>query len=314
MYREFGSDDLLAGDVIKLKLEDFKRLAKHKSILAIFREFYKTPTFKHGHWAILNKPCDMIECSDTKKKRIFETNLLLCPLRSLKSALREGILKGYLDKGLESPQVAFRRLFEDYLRNKRVADTEVLLIIGTIEHLIEPFMNDTVDPYDFAGALCEFTKDSPVYNKYVLEFSTQKAWKTYSEKYMASVGNRDKLMVNKDGTKKLSNLCLNQMDSQGLFFFEPHPHLSSMKHDLCFLIKLDEMISFKINPKLISSGEVSSFLKTKRILGLRENFSDRLLNIIGNYYSKIGTSDVQWQPIWQLYRDLGESELACDLK
>ncbi len=122
MYNRQQRDfkDLSTGDVFKFKLEDFDYLAKHPSIKELFKEFYSTKTFKHGYWAILNTPCDMIETKDGS--RTFDTNILLCPLRGFKSALKENILKGFLQQNIKQPRDKFLELFKEAQR-KNFNDT-----------------------------------------------------------------------------------------------------------------------------------------------------------------------------------------------
>ena len=52
------------------------------------------------------------------------------------------------------------------------------------------------------------------------------------------------------------------------------------------------------------SGKLSRLLIEKRIASLKKNFSDRLLNIMGNYFSKIGTSDVMVNKVLHLYKKI----------
>ena len=56
MYDESQSQNRLrAGDVVKLGLNDFKRIARHDSILDIFQDFENNPDYNNMLWAVLNK-------------------------------------------------------------------------------------------------------------------------------------------------------------------------------------------------------------------------------------------------------------------
>ena len=71
--------------------------------------------------------------------------------------------------------------------------------------------------------------------------------------------------------------------------------------DFSFVIELEDLITFKISEESVKSGSVVDILKQKRLVGLSRNYSDRLQNIMGYYYSKIGTADVQGQDVIELY-------------
>ena len=91
------------------------------------------------------------------------------------------------------------------------------------------------------------------------------------------------------------------MDSRGFFYYEPDNSLSKQDHDLSYIIQLDDMISLKIKEDIKKDGELIKLLKKNRVVSLTENFSDRLLNIMGNFFSKIGTPDVNSSEIIELY-------------
>ena len=91
------------------------------------------------------------------------------------------------------------------------------------------------------------------------------------------------------------------MDSQGIFFYEPKKNLSKLNYDLSYIIQLEDIISLKINEKVQKSGKLFNLLIEKRVVSLTENFSDRLLNIMGNFFSKIGTEDIRSEELLDLY-------------
>ncbi len=327
MYNRQQRDfkDLSTGDVFKFKLEDFDYLAKHPSIKELFKEFYSTKTFKHGYWAILNKPCDMIETKDGS--RTFDTNILLCPLRGFKSALKENILKGFLQQNIKQPRDKFLELFKEAqrknfndtckneIKDSKERDRQAKEFAnGTSLKIKEITTTEPTTPPLFAAALLEILKNNKTQKKIVSEIFRSAAWEKYTLEVDQYSQKQVSLKLNRGGIKNLANLCLNQFDSKGIFFYEPHKSISSKEFDLIYIVKLDEMISFKIKPDLIHQRKVSKYLKKKKILGLKENFSDRLLNIMGNYFSKIGTADVPLTPILQLYKEIDDTEVEYDEK
>jgi len=329
MYQTKGEQriwsGLRTGDVLKLTNDDFKYLAKHESIKELFNEFFQTEIFKHGYWAIINKPCDMVETKDGS--RTFDTNLLLCPLRGFKSALKENILKGFLEQNIKPPRDEFIRLFKEeqkmffhkqtkdtikdhYERERRAKD----FANETAKRIKELTTTERTTPQLFAAALLEILKRNKFQKDRVISIVNSDPWARYIIQFETSSKQQAKLKLDKNGIKSFASLCLNQFDSKGIFFYEPHNSISNKDIDLSFIIKLDEMISFKIRPDLIYHRRVSEFLRKKKILGLKENFSDRLLNIVGNYFSKIGTSDVSFTPILELYKKTNPGELEYDEK
>ncbi len=69
------------------------------------------------------------------------------------------------------------------------------------------------------------------------------------------------------------------------------------------LIQFEDIITLKVKEEIQKTGHLISLLIEKRCVSLTRNFSDRLLNMMGTYFSKIGTPDVMADRILALYKD-----------
>lgn len=134
--------------------------------------------------------------------------------------------------------------------------------------------------------------DQDLWKKGVAKFETTKA---EAEK------RNNSLILKANAQDRLASLGLNQLDSRGVFFYEPHTEISSKATDLAFVVLLQDMITVKVKKESQTDGSLYKLLLGKRALSLSENFSDRLLNIMGNYFSKIGTGDVRADKVVELY-------------
>ena len=152
-------------------------------------------------------------------------------------------------------------------------------------------------------SLIEYAKDDPIIKEGLTNFRESETWsrtvKLFNEKMEQEKD--DKITLKSGAKERLSDLFLNQMDSRGIFYYEPNTCLSNQDHDLSYIIQLDDMITLKIKEDMRESGALNNFLRKKRVISLSENFSDRLLNIMGNFFSKIGTPDVNQSAILELY-------------
>lgn len=82
---------------------------------------------------------------------------------------------------------------------------------------------------------------------------------------------------------------------------------------LSYMIQLGDLITLKIAQSVKKIGELSQLLQNKREAMLTSNFSDRLLNIMGNYFSKIGTPDVMSHEVFMLYKKVYPGEFFDDI-
>ena len=324
-------DELRTGDIVLLNPADFKKFVKHESILAIVEQFSKDKNYNAQLWAILNKPCDMVHDG---KGRQFRANLFICPLIGLKAALRKGVIGEHLISLNKVPKASevILNAYSTYIRKK--AETEnpkkpgeknaiwktsiASIATPTIEGLgkvLATADDEGEEPEDLLQALLELMQasDDKVLASSLIDFQTSSDWKTVTEEFeqtkKQAIEQSSKIVLkNKAAKAVLADLCLNQFDSKGIFFYEPSTSISSKTTDLSFVIQLQEMLTVKIKDSAIEQGDLFNTLMEKRVASLKESFSDRLLNIMGNYFSKIGTNDVKSDFVLLEYRKVYPEE------
>lgn len=327
MYQEPSGRDLHTGDIVRLSIEDFKKILRYESMERVLEQYLKDPNYSTGLWAILNQPCDMVH--DDEKKRQMKGSLFLAPLQGLRAALKKGIPAGDVLHYINMPKVenvltdSYRSYLEIQTRTdnprpkeesnadyqKRINGDYINPAIDGVKRVIQPIIDETEEPTDLLEVLVDSTKEHPTMNDSLKSFASSTEWTKAIEKFneqKKQVEDRNNLIILKSKSSEdiLAKLCLNQLDSQGLFFFEPHPKISDPKHDLAFVIKLDDLLTLKINKDVLAKGDLHKILVERRHLCLTENFSDRLLNIMGNYFSKIGTNDVMSGTVLDLYTQI----------
>ena len=328
MYQDPFEDKLRPGDVVGLDLDDFSKIVRNESILPLFADYYSNSDYSHGYWAILNKSCDMIH--DDQKGRYFSSNLFVAPLQSLRSAISKGTL-GNITQVPQRPSGEktfldnFKKFFTKEVKHQySKAENENAKEYGqrvqgiarqavqAVEKLIEG--SEDENPEDILNSLIHATKDNADLQANILKFDKDHEWQKSLTKYKKKIDEcnsaKDKIALNRNSINTLTDLTLNQMDSKGIFFYEPSPHISSPDNGLSFLIQLEDMTTIKINREMQQSGGLFQLLKSKRIASLTRNFSDRLLNIMGNYFSKIGTPDVLADEVLDLYRQVYKDEFV----
>jgi hypothetical protein len=113
--------------------------------------------------------------------------------------------------------------------------------------------------------------------------------------------------ISREGLESINELFLNQQDSKGIFYFEPSIDLFNKEvNDFSYFIEIEDILTLKISEESIQNGQLVQLLSANRVVGLTRNFSDRLQNIMGNYFSKIGTADVKASGILALYSECFE--------
>lgn len=322
MYAETQSDLLRTGDIIKLDLDDFKTIVRHESILPLLKQFNDEPAYVSKYWALLNQPCDMVH--DPDKGRHLRSNLFLSPLQGLRSALRKGALGDLVHfESVKMPENVFTETYKTYLTDKakrenpkpeaeaakdyypRLNRQFVEPAVSRIENDLAPVKGQFKDPNDVISTLKEYLKSDTNLTQSLNELEATEIWQKAIEKYQKEKEEAEKrnnsLTLKADAKDKLAALALNQLDSQGVFFYEPHARISKSDIDLSYVVLMQDMLTLKIDKEALSSGHLYDLLKKNRVLSLTENFSDRLLNIMGNYFSKIGTGDVRSDRIIELY-------------
>ena len=335
MYEETpDSKKLRSGDVVRLRIDDFKKIARHDSMINLFSDFKDNPDYPENFWAILNKSCDMVH--DPQNGRTFKNNLFIAPLQGLKSALRKGTLN--LLHSSEGPSIlnifidSYRHYFtgkskRENPKKKSESHEEYSKRIGvdivrpTIEKIKELVSVDNVGcdhPQDIVASLKQNVQNVPIHSD-IVEFESSPEWKKELKKFnenQKEIKRRDSsIILKKDAEEsKIADLALNQLDSQGIFFYEPSPMISNPEHDLSYLIQLEDMVTLKVSEDLKKSGEMTNLLLTKRVAMLTRSFSDRLLNIMGSYFSKIGTPDVVPGMVLGLYKKIYADSFYINIK
>lgn len=306
---------LKTGDVVKLTLLDFQHILRHQSILHVIEQFSSDPKYSAGLWTVLNKPCDMVHSANQR----FKHNLFLCPLQGLLSALKDGPFDDCLHAtSSKTPLAAFKKAFADYKRGQtkeqypRTTEVSFPEYNKNLESLVKPAIEKVTellgqlatqddDPAGILSDLKKAVKKSPLLYQDLNIFGASDEFQQVIDAHKKNLQRSNAIIIASSKHDKIADLCLNQFDSQGVFFYEPHQKLWRHSKDLAHIIKLEEMLTLKIKPELRENGDIVHLLNSRRVIGLTENFSDRLQNIMGNYYSKIGTDDVSSSPIMELY-------------
>ena len=333
MYESVDQMKLRTGDVIRLELEEIKSIVRHESVLSLFENYDQNGDYDSKLWAVLNKPCDMVHLP--AHNRYFRNNLFLVPLQSLRTALKKGTLGELLhsDKIIAPEKLVldnYKKYFTQKAKNDnskeehedakqyniRLQEQIVNPVIEKIKALTEDLVVD--HPEDLLEVLKTATKGNENIHSTFEEFQSSDYWKkplaNYNEKHQEILEKDSKIILKADVAKgKLAELTLNQLDSQGIFFYEPDSKISDPEHDLSYIIQLEDMITLKINREAQESGRLVDLLKEKRVVMLKRNFSDRLLNIMGNYFSKIGTPDVDSDKVLLLYKRIYKNDFFMDI-
>lgn len=324
MYRTEPSDCLATGDIVYLDLAEIKSILRYETIAPVLEQFLNDANYTKGLWAVLNQPCDLVH-SDASNRRI-KSSLFIVPLQGLRAAFKKGLPTDLLHlQSAPSPIKAVTDSFRKYLveiskaqnppaageavgaYEKRIQTTIVHPIMESIAEIIKPIESEIEDPNDLLETLVDATQSMQNTHQALSDFRNNKIWLTarkhYDEAIAANTEHSKNIILKSDQNSKnmLAKLCLNQLDSQGIFFYEPNKNISTQETDLAFIIKLDDMLSIKIKKELLDNGGLFSLLMKKRVVSLTENFSDRLLNIMGTYFSKIGTTDVMSSDVLDLY-------------
>ncbi len=236
---------LRTGDVVKLDFNDFQSISRHNSILDVFKDFKKNYDYNNMLWAVLNKNCDMVH--DSSKERYFKNNLFLIPLQGLKSALRKGTIKGILHhQQIKNISSTLLEAYKKYLSNKakkeqsqhNKEDTKTYnkIINKGIKQAVDTikdFIPNDISDYNHPQALLTVLKENPSLNDIMssdlVSFEASKEWEnaitSFDDKKEEYQERDSKIIFKKDAEKIMAQLALNQLDSQGIFYYEPHTHL-----------------------------------------------------------------------------------------
>lgn len=334
MYRDLflvEEQGLRAGDVVKLELGDFEKILRHyPSMAALLKQFYSEAKYKSKLWAILNKPCDMVHDGEG---RTFDTNLFLAPLQGFLSELRPGgVFKKYVKTpvSIQAYPAVLTKFLEDDLNIRLNQKFKIQASMGdkqkaeiieekeqfkkevseTFDTSFFSMFSESDDPAEIENAMLKFSQRGNLHS-FITPFfeglATNKSWVKYKNDRAAALKALSQVEISKEGVNQIPELFLNQMDTRGIFYFEPDKNLFSPElEDFSFFIEMEDMITFKVNEECIRTGALVDLLKAKRLTGLNRNFSDRLQNVMGNYFSKIGTADVKATKVLRLYSDVFE--------
>lgn len=335
MYRDTSVGDesrLRTGDVVELGVDDFELILKNFPILKPLLESYaENPRYKSKLWAILNKPCDMVHSGSQK----FKSNLFLCPLQSFRKELKkEHIFDEYISPplGMKNPADELMDIYSSYLERKAKevypieSDTpkpqkkefgqkrkefvstegdwawsEVFSSFEEVEklELYEKSLSSFLETLEEENESGEYD----FFIEFIKNLETDDNWKEYKTKYHAMIDGIDEVRINsKKTTDLVQTVFINQMETKGMFYFEPHVELYSEELcDFSYFIELEDIMTLKLKQEMIDSGNLVKLLQDKRKVGLSRNFSDRLQNIMGYFFSKIGTKDVKGSDVLGIY-------------
>lgn len=331
MYKHPTEDSGLdSGDVVLLDRKFFEKFSRSRSILPLIRQFLKDPNYKSHYWALLNKSCDMVH--DQKTKRVFDSSLFLCPLKNFitlfgpNELLSDCVCKESSDQ--QTPYKKIHSLYEDFASrhirkelpfDKTLPKDKKIVLQKTIEKSKEAMLSyfreiisDESIEYEFVfPQLKKWLKEETMSREalvaledFVKEHEFSNRWKKFQETMEDQEKRKGSITIKNDKIKKLTKFFCNQNDSDGHFFYEPSELLSSSSSGLCFFIKLSDMVTLKTKKEFQEDGSLEKYLRENRKLKLNPIFSGRLLNILGNYFSKIGTPDIGAFPILNIYSEM----------
>lgn len=320
---------LRTGDVVRLSPEDFRKFVRYESILPLIDDYSGNPDYAAHLWAVLNKPCDMVH----DESRQFKNNLFLAPLQGFRSTMIKGPFRHFRHiPEKQPPQKAFLDLYRKYLAerarseiaelegekpgeySRRINQEYIDPIIGPLKEQMDSIDDPSEDPDNFMSYLKAFLEEQESLLSDVASFEDTPPWQKTRDQYAKLAKDKSKILFKNSEAQEFSNLCLNQYDSKGVFFYEPHPAISSKDTDLTFIIQLEDMITVKVKDEAQKEGELVQLLSQNRLVSLTENFSDRLLNIMGNFFSKIGTNDVSSKPILSMYQNIYPDSFSIHIK
>ena len=334
MYDDLASNQLRTGDIVELVFSDFEKIVRHNSLLSLFKDFEDNLDYPKNLWAILNKNCDMVHMPE--QKRHFTGNLFIVPLQGLRIALKKGALKDILySEEEQSINKILIKSYQEYLANKVKKETlrqegESDRDYGTrIEGIVKPAIckmkkiitkdiQSSNNLQDILTSLKDFVREEPPIYLSIVEFEDSQSWKkslrNFEDKQKEIQEKNSKIILKSGAEDRLSKLTLNQLDSEGIFFYEPSLEIFDKENDLSYLIQIEDMITLKTKEDMHKSGDLVKLLLNKRVATLTRNFSDRLLNITGNYFSKIGTPDVMADKVLSLYTKIYSNDFFLGIK
>lgn len=260
----------------------------------------------------------------------------LVPLQMLRTALRKGTLGDLLySEDLIAPENlltdAYKKYFSKKARYKNPYDSAISQkqyyvdlnktvidpAVDKIKELIEGQVNEIDSPSELLNGLIKLTESDEEIQEDLKSFKESDEWQEelnkYNKKQKEVQEKNTKVIFKTQPKNKIAALALNQLDSQGIFFYEPMINIFNPDHDLAYIIQLEDLITLKIAQPVQKNGELSRLLQNKRKAMLTSNFYDRLLNIMGNYFSKIGTLDVMSHEVFMLYKKVYPGEFFDDI-
>ena len=95
------------------------------------------------------------------------------------------------------------------------------------------------------------------------DFKNSEIWKDalkkFKESYFKKRQIEENIVLSKSAEKRITSLVLNQLDSEGIFYYEPSIHISDEKRDISYLIQIEDMITIKNKSKY---AEVRKVIQT----------------------------------------------------
>ncbi len=321
MYRDIEDDSRLrTGDVVLLDIKSFEKILRNFTLLKPLLESYqKNSKYQSNFWAILNKPCDMVH---EGSQRFKSSSLFLAPLQSFLGEMKkERLFSEFVLSPRTIPSVtkALISVYGDHL--KKVA-TELFPLpdnatssdkanLGKNKSIFREGQLTWAKANVFAGfnetesveivetALMAYAEklvddDQKYFRDFCLSLNNNVDWLEYKKEYDDQVKGVVEIRVNPETLTELTKMVfLNQMEIRGRFYYEPNINLYNKEvNDFSYIIELEDLMTMKVDERMVDSGDLVELLKNNRLVGLSRNYSDRLQNIMGHYYSKIGTPDV----------------------
>jgi hypothetical protein len=313
---------LKTGDVVELTSADLNKILEHNPMKNLIRQFDRDKPNRPKYWAILNKACDMAH----NEKQKFTTNLFLCPLQGLREQIQRGQLKRirYIETA-KSPAQKFKDILRSNLKEivkkalqKEKDETgkefgqrlekEINNKFTPTAHIVDQIKKED-NPNNFENAIIASASSDPGLRDYFTGLFSGNSWSNYLKNYSRIQSISSNIIFKEGASDTISKLCNNQLESDGIFFYEPHLKLLKKDYDIAYVIELEDILTLKIKSKIQNTGELGALLKEKRILSLKPIFSSRLQNMMGAYLSKIGTDDILSQNVLDLYKNYYKKDM-----
>ncbi|MXZ51245.1 MAG: hypothetical protein F4Z09_10645, partial [Rhodobacteraceae bacterium] len=181
----------------------------------------------------------------------------LVPLQMLRTALRKGTLGDLLySEDLIAPENlltdAYKKYFSKKARYKNPYDSAISQkqyyvdlnktvidpAVDKIKELIEGQVNEIDSPSELLNGLIKLTESDEEIQEDLKSFKESDEWQEelnkYNKKQKEVQEKNTKVIFKTQPKNKIAALALNQLDSQGIFFYEPMINIFNPDHDLAY--------------------------------------------------------------------------------